>query len=107
MERDPVNGWRHFYYILIAIYCISTLGFIVGYNPPPLPSQRARTARELIHDLDVVGIGLFSAGFALILLALNWGGYSYACESLKLHISTAGPKLTSSPQGIHRTSSQA
>lgn len=80
LEKDPVNGWRNFYYLLIALFTISTLGFVVGYNPPPMPSQHKRTTSELLHDLDIVGIGLFAAGFALVLVGLNWGGSAYACE---------------------------
>lgn len=81
LQQDPIHGWRNFYYLLIALYSISTLGFIVAYNPPPLPSQHKRSVGQLLHDLDVVGIGLYAASFALILVGLNWGGGLYACMS--------------------------
>ncbi|KAL8280670.1 hypothetical protein RQP46_006993 [Phenoliferia psychrophenolica] len=81
VEKDPENGWRNMYYLLIALYSASTLGFIIGYNPPPLPSQHKRTGRQLCHDLDVIGVDLFATGFTLLLIGLNWGGAAYTWDS--------------------------
>ena len=68
-------SWRWIYYVGI-IYCsISLVGTAVFYFPPSKGMKSLSLSRRTaFFQLDFIGIGLYSAGLVLFLIALAWGG---------------------------------
>lgn len=56
------------------------VGTAIFYSPPSQPLLD-RTRRQLLAELDYVGIVLYSAGLTLFLLGLGWGGVSHPWKS--------------------------
>lgn len=50
----------------------------------PAPKGTAETIREKIHQLDPLGTILFIPGIVCLLLALQWGGSTYAWHSARI-----------------------
>ncbi|KAK5175466.1 uncharacterized protein LTR77_000605 [Saxophila tyrrhenica] len=82
VHRDPVNGWRNFYWIQFALWGATALGIQFGYKPP----KRRTVLDELslwqkIGKLDLIGFALLTTGLALLLTGLNLGGGLYPWAS--------------------------
>jgi len=50
----------------------------------PAPKASAKTIREKINQLDPIGTVLFIPGVVCLLLALQWGGSTYAWSSSRI-----------------------
>ena len=72
--------WRWLYYLGIITGVIALVGTIVFYTPPSQPLQD-RTRRQVLKELDYLGIFLYTCGVTLFLLSLGWGGGSYPWKS--------------------------
>jgi MFS family permease len=76
------SGWRWSYYLNI-ITTVIALGFTVAFYHPPSFSMlhMGKTRWEKVKALDFGGIVLFTAGLAIFLLGINWGGGLYSWQS--------------------------
>lgn len=75
---DKVS-WRWCFYINLPIGAVAVLIiiFLLKTTPPPNPNQ-ASGIRERISQLDPLGTVCFLPGIICLLLALQWGGSTYA-----------------------------
>ena len=72
--------WRWVYYLGLITGIISFVGTAIFYNPPSKP-LRETSRRQLLSELDYLGIFCYTAGLTLFLLGLGWGGISYPWKS--------------------------
>ncbi|KAF2110188.1 fungal trichothecene efflux pump-domain-containing protein [Lophiotrema nucula] len=72
--------WRWVFYLGIISGVISLVGSFIFYNPPSKPLRNI-TRRQLLGEIDYLGIFLYSSGLTLFLLGLGWGGISYPWKS--------------------------
>ena len=68
------------FYLGIITGVISFVGTAVFYIPPSKPLAD-RTRRQVLQELDYIGIFLYTSGLTLFLLGLGWGGVSYPWKS--------------------------
>ena len=76
-------SWRWCFYINLPIggVALVLLGFILELPPP----KNANTPiRQQIAQLDPIGTALFMPGVVCLLLALQWGGSTYAWGSARI-----------------------
>ncbi|KAF7560952.1 hypothetical protein G7046_g3200 [Stylonectria norvegica] len=67
--------WRWVYYIAIIYGGVSFIGSALSYFPPSRGMKNATISRRrALMQLDFIGIGLYTAGLVLFLVALAWGG---------------------------------
>ncbi len=67
--------WRTCYYWCIAWEALAAILLFFFYFPPSFDTKYSvdkKTRRQLIMELDYVGLVLFSAACVLLLLAINW-----------------------------------
>lgn len=69
-------SWRWIYILGVITGVISFVGTAIFYTPPNKPF-RDRSRRDILGELDYVGIFLYTSGTTLFLLGLGWGGTSY------------------------------
>ncbi|KAK4949977.1 hypothetical protein LTR10_011819 [Elasticomyces elasticus] len=69
-------SWRWVYILGAITGVISVVGTAVFYHPPSHPLIEI-SRRQLIAEVDYLGIVLYSVGIALFLIGLNWGGLDY------------------------------
>lgn len=73
-------SWRYIY-VLGAITGVIALAGTTFFYHPPRRVFRDRTKRQVLHELDHVGIFLYTSGATLCLLGLGWGGTRYPWRS--------------------------
>ncbi|CAM1503361.1 Fc.00g081370.m01.CDS01 [Cosmosporella sp. VM-42] len=67
--------WRWIYYVAIIYATVSLVGTAIFYFPPSQGTKSGSVSRRRAFiQLDFFGIGLYTAGLALFLVALAWGG---------------------------------
>lgn len=71
--------WRWCFYINLPVGAVTILiiTLILKANPPPNPSP-AKTLKERFDQLDPFGTLAFLPGIVCLILALQWGGTTYA-----------------------------
>ncbi|CRG86134.1 Putative HC-toxin efflux carrier TOXA [Talaromyces islandicus] len=71
--------WRWCFYINLPIGAVTLLiiSLILKASPPPHPSP-AKTMKERLDQLDPFGTLAFLPGIVCLILALQWGGTTYA-----------------------------
>ncbi|KAF5664266.1 major facilitator superfamily transporter [Fusarium heterosporum] len=78
-------SWRWCFYINLPIGAIVLGGIlfikIADQQPVPPPAQ---AVRELPKRLDLVGFVLFAGASTMLMLALQWGGVTYAWKSAEI-----------------------
>ncbi|KAH0829694.1 hypothetical protein AYO21_10601 [Fonsecaea monophora] len=77
-----IATWRWCYYLAIIIQGVAVILLAVAYFPPSveqLHSEKSR--RQLISEIDYLGIFLYTAGTVLFLLGVSWGGSTYPWKS--------------------------
>ncbi|ETI27892.1 hypothetical protein G647_00341 [Cladophialophora carrionii CBS 160.54] len=77
-KRDPLNGWRDFYWIQVAFWGATAAGIFVGYRPPKRHTRLDHLSiwQKLGH-CDIPGCSLLTVGLSLFLTGLNLGGNLY------------------------------
>ena len=79
-----IHNWR-FIGCMIAIWHLLALVMIGGfYSPPPRVGTKGASAKEILQQIDVVGIALGIIGFVVFLVGLNWGGQTYPWASVQV-----------------------
>ncbi|TPX16859.1 uncharacterized protein E0L32_003421 [Thyridium curvatum] len=82
MMSHPGMGWRWTYYINIITVALAIVLLFFGYHPPTFELLHERkTKRQLMKQLDYVGIFLWIAGLTLALMGVSWGGVIYPWKS--------------------------
>ncbi|OQV00026.1 hypothetical protein CLAIMM_05581 [Cladophialophora immunda] len=72
--------WRWIFYLGIITGVISLAGTAAFYFPPARPI-REYSRRQILAQLDYVGLFFYVSGLTLFLLGLGWAGTSYAWNS--------------------------
>lgn len=73
------QGWRWSYYLNACIYGTTSLLNLVFYHPPPTGLRRQQTTvGKLLAQVDYIGIVLFTGSLTSLIIALTWGGETYA-----------------------------
>jgi hypothetical protein len=72
--------WRWLFIIGDITAAIAIAGTVWFYHPPRRVF-RDRTKRQVIYELDYLGIFLYTAGITLILLGLGWAGAQHPWSS--------------------------
>ncbi|KAJ5934185.1 hypothetical protein N7466_003732 [Penicillium verhagenii] len=74
--------WRWSYYLNAFIYATSASLVFFFYHPPLTGMRRQQgELREILAKVDYFGIFLFAGSIASLLIALTWGGATYAWSS--------------------------
>ncbi|KAH8125755.1 major facilitator superfamily domain-containing protein [Trichoderma asperelloides] len=73
-------SWRWCFYINLPIGAVAGLVLILVFNPPTRAIETDPIARR-IRALDLIGASLFIPAILMALLALQWGGSTYAWKS--------------------------
>lgn len=73
-------SWRWCFYINLPIGAVAGLVLILVFNPPTRAIETEPVGRR-IRALDLIGAGLFIPAILMALLALQWGGSTYAWKS--------------------------
>ncbi|KAH7162102.1 fungal trichothecene efflux pump [Dactylonectria estremocensis] len=80
--ENPKLGWRWCYYINIIDVGLAIIFLFFFYHPPTFELLHERkTKRQMLKDLDYVGIFLWTAGLTLFLMGVSWGGKMYPWRS--------------------------
>ncbi|PYH77508.1 MFS general substrate transporter [Aspergillus uvarum CBS 121591] len=72
--------WRWCFWINLPIGAITIGTLVFFFNPPPRDSTTSPVLHRL-KSLDLIGALLFAPAVIMILLALQWGGTTYAWKS--------------------------
>ncbi|KAJ5728877.1 uncharacterized protein N7483_003385 [Penicillium malachiteum] len=76
------QSWRWSYYFNAFIYGTSFLLVLAFYHPPrPGLRRQLSQRRELFSQVDYPGILLFTGSITSLIIALTWGGSTYAWSS--------------------------
>lgn len=76
------QGWRWSYYLNACIYGTTSLLVLVFYHPPPTGLRRLETrVGKHLAQVDYIGIFVFTGSLAALIIALTWGGSTYAWNS--------------------------
>ena len=78
MNRTNGN-WRDCYWFMTAFEGVCGLFLFFFYHPPTFHTKHGseKSKREMIKELDFVGLFLFTAGSVLFLVGINFGGRHY------------------------------
>ncbi|KAB5576271.1 putative siderophore iron transporter [Coniochaeta sp. 2T2.1] len=84
-QKDPLNGWRNFYWIQMAFWGVAALGIFFGYRPPKRYTRYDHLSFwQKIKTLDLTGSALLTVGLSLMLTGLNLGGGLYTWTSARV-----------------------
>ncbi|RAK74905.1 MDR family MFS transporter [Aspergillus fijiensis CBS 313.89] len=73
--------WRWCFWINLPIGAITIVALVFSFKPPPRDSSTTSPILHRLKSLDLIGALLFAPSIIMILLALQWGGTSYAWKS--------------------------
>ncbi|KAK2011951.1 fungal trichothecene efflux pump [Colletotrichum eremochloae] len=80
--ENPNLSWRWCFYINIIVVGLAIVLLYLFYHPPTFDLLHERkTKRELLKELDYVGIFLWTAGLTLLLMGVSWGGVMFPWDS--------------------------
>ncbi|KAF5004796.1 hypothetical protein FDECE_8735 [Fusarium decemcellulare] len=75
-------GWRWCFYINIIDVGLAIILLFFFYHPPTFELLHERkTKRQMLKDLDYLGIFLWTAGLTIFLMGVSWGGNMYPWKS--------------------------
>lgn len=77
--------WRWSYYLNACVYGTTALLVLIFYRPPPTTLRRQQSrVGHLVSQVDYIGIFVFAGSLASLLIALTWGGSTYAWNSTQV-----------------------
>lgn len=71
-------SWRWTFYINMPIGALIYAVFMLTVTPPPNASQSFTSLSDFLQTLDPLGLGALAPAVVCLLLALQWGGITYA-----------------------------
>lgn len=75
-------GWRWCFYINIIDVGLAIILLFFFYHPPTFELLHERkTKRQMLKELDYLGIFLWTAGLTIFLMGVSWGGTMYPWNS--------------------------
>lgn len=77
-------GWRGAYWFMFSWHTAMSIVLFFFYYPPDFYTKHrsdGKTKRQLLREMDYVGIFLFITGGTLFLLGVNFGGRNYPWKS--------------------------
>ena len=77
-------GWRWCFYINLPLGAITLAVIIFFFHSPTRKAETKVPLRERVHQLDLGGTALFIIDIVVCLLALQWGGSTYAWSSWRI-----------------------
>ncbi|EMC98753.1 hypothetical protein BAUCODRAFT_145786 [Baudoinia panamericana UAMH 10762] len=79
------GGWRNTYWLQAGLWGASTIGILVGYNPPKRHTRYDHLSWiQKLGKLDLVGSFLLTAGMTLLITGLNLGGNLFRWRSAEV-----------------------
>jgi MFS family permease len=72
--------WRWCFYLNLPAGGLTVIGLVLLFQPPVRPSEQ-KPILERIKTLDLVGAFIFAPSIIMVLMALQWGGNTYAWNS--------------------------
>ncbi|KAF7553104.1 hypothetical protein G7Z17_g3884 [Cylindrodendrum hubeiense] len=73
--------WRWCFWINLPLGALTILSLVFFFKPPPSDSTKSPSILSRLESLDLPGAMLFAPAIIMILLALQWGGTTYAWKS--------------------------
>ncbi|KAK9435055.1 siderophore iron transporter [Metarhizium brunneum] len=84
-RSDPMNGWRNYYWMQMAMWGLTAVSILIGYRPRKRYTvYNEMSLSQKIKALDLIGVGLFASGLTLFLVGLNLGGGQFAWTDKKV-----------------------
>lgn len=77
-------SWRWCFYINLPIGAVTMIIIILILHLPPQPKREELTWRQRINGLDPIGTSIFFPSIVCLLLALQWGGVTYAWSDARI-----------------------
>lgn len=74
---DKVS-WRWCFYINLPIGAVTVLIIVLFFKEPHRKRREATSFKEKLQQYDLLGTAVFIPAIVCLLLALQWGGFSYA-----------------------------
>lgn len=74
---DRTGTWRYAYWYMTAFQGLNIIFLFLFYHPPAFSTKHAedgKTKMQLLKEFDYVGMFLFIAGCALLLIGISSGG---------------------------------
>ncbi|KAJ9156078.1 Siderophore iron transporter [Pleurostoma richardsiae] len=71
------NGFRYYWYMVMACFAAAALLTCLGYNPPKSKTQHQFTHKEKLRKLDWLGYFLLSSSLVLFSIGLSWSRNPY------------------------------
>lgn len=82
LQATTEEGWRWAMYMNLILCGVSMILAYFFYHPPNFERLHTKySKRQILKNLDYLGMALFTAGLALFLTGLNWGGSQYPWTS--------------------------
>lgn len=83
ITNDPRLTWRFLYWVILIINGLSFLCWFFCYHPPTFQMlHRGESAKKFLVKFDYIGFLLFTAGFILLILGIEWGGHIHRKSAL-------------------------
>ncbi|KAJ5723176.1 hypothetical protein N7488_001211 [Penicillium malachiteum] len=75
--------WRWCFWINLPLGAVTIITLIFFFKPPPQDSKSSEDSSisEKLQSFDLLGLITFAPGIIMILLALQWGGTTFAWKS--------------------------
>lgn len=73
--------WRWCFWINLPLGAVTIVTLIFFFKPPPQESSEAPSISQKLKSFDLIGFLAFAPAVIMILLALQWGGTTFAWKS--------------------------
>jgi hypothetical protein len=100
--------WRNMYYIMIGFQGLTVIVLFFFYHPPTFETKHAsdgKSRMQLVKEFDWIGLGLFTAGCALFIVGVNWGGSKFPWKSAPTLVPIIGGFFILVVLGVYETHS--
>ncbi|KIV91817.1 hypothetical protein PV10_06314 [Exophiala mesophila] len=77
-RRNPIDGWRTFYWIQMGLWGFAIIGIFLGYRPPKRHTRFDHlTFAQKLGRTDFIGSGFLASGLTLLITGLTIGGNQF------------------------------
>ncbi|KIX00332.1 uncharacterized protein Z518_10471 [Rhinocladiella mackenziei CBS 650.93] len=77
-------GWRWCFYINLPLGAVTLFVIFFFFHSPKRKAEQKVPWKERVHQLDLGGTSLFIVDIVVCLLALQWGGSTYAWSNWRI-----------------------